>query len=180
MENIYNDYKELARAAQKELEGELGRMEEKVGRLKVFLAQMNGLAALATENKKLQDENETLRHQLAAKDQQNAEEKERRQGVEMKLTEMKKISEVMAKKASEEAILEFVRTYVNHSKRKTPDKRVFAKQATLDITNANGLTLPHEVVSAIESLDDEQTEPKVVNVQGNYNDIHDNGTVNQK
>ena len=32
----------------------------------------------------------------------------------------------------------------------------------------------------LEHLDDEQSEPKVVNVAGNYNDIHDNGTVNQK
>ena len=32
----------------------------------------------------------------------------------------------------------------------------------------------------IQSLDDEQTEPKVVNVTGNYNDVHDNGEVKFK
>lgn len=32
----------------------------------------------------------------------------------------------------------------------------------------------------LSALDDERPEPKMVTVQGSYNDIHDNGTVNQK
>ena len=44
---------------------------------------------------------------------------------------------------------------------------------------ANKLTLPEDLAAAIECLDDDQADPKVVNVTGNYNDIHDNGTVNQ-
>lgn len=100
--------------------------------------------------------------------------------LEMKLTEMKKISEGMAEKASEEAVLGFMRRYVNHSRRKTSDKRAFAKQATLEIANANGLDLPEDLKATIESLDDENPEPKVINVAGNLNDIHDNTTVNQK
>ena len=83
----------------------------------------------------------------------------------------------MAKKASEDNQIKALRTYVNRSKRKTPDKRVFAKYAMLEIANANGLTLPEELAATIDSLDDEQPEPKVVNVAGNYNDIHDNGKV---
>lgn len=100
--------------------------------------------------------------------------------LEMKLTEMKKISEGMAEKSSKEAVLGFIRRYVNHSKRKTSDKRAFAKQATLEIANANGLDLPEDLKATIESLDDENPEPKVINVAGNLNDIHDNTTVNQK
>lgn len=34
------------------------------------------------------------------------------------------------------------------------------------------------MIATLESLDDEQAEPKMVNVAGNYNDIHDNGSVN--
>ena len=55
-----------------------------------------------------------------------------------------------------------------------------AKEAALDMVLANKLTLPEDLAAAIESLDDDQSDPKVVNVSGNYNDIHDNGTVNQK
>ena len=66
---------------------------------------------------------------------------------------------------------------MNRSKRKTADKRAFAKSATLEIANANGLDLPEDLKAAIESLDDEQAEPKVVTVQGNYNDVHDNNNV---
>ena len=74
-------------------------------------------------------------------------------------------------------MLKALRTYVNRSKRKTIDKRAFAKTATLEIANANGLLLPEDLAAMIESLDDELTDPKVVNVSGNYNDIHDNGGV---
>ena len=37
----------------------------------------------------------------------------------------------------------------------------------------------HKLRSTIDSLDDEQPEAKVVNVAGNYNDIHDNSNVNR-
>ena len=47
----------------------------------------------------------------------------------------------------------------------------------LEMANANGVLLPEDLATAIDSLDDEQLEPKVVNVAGNYNDIHDNSSV---
>lgn len=104
----------------------------------------------------------------------------RKKNLEMQLAEMKKISEGMAKKASEEAMLKALGTYAKASKRKSVDKRTFAKTAILELANVNGLVLPDDLAATIESLDDEQPDPKVVNVAGNYNDIHDNGTVNQK
>lgn len=112
--------------------------------------------------------------------QQLADEKRQREELEMKLTEMSKLTTGMAKKTSEEAMLKALRTYANTSKRKTIDKRIFAKTAILEMANANGLTLPPDLAATIDSLDDDQTEPKTVNVAGNYNDIHDNATVNQK
>jgi len=39
------------------------------------------------------------------------------------------------------------------------------------------LPFPDDIVDSLSHLDDEQTEPRVVNVTGNYNDIHDNGSV---
>jgi hypothetical protein len=41
----------------------------------------------------------------------------------------------------------------------------------------NGLTLPDDLAQTIDALDDERVEAKVVNVSGNYNDIHDNRMV---
>lgn len=75
---------------------------------------------------------------------------------------MSKLTTGMAKKASEEAMLKALRTYANTSKRKTVDKRTFAKTAILEMANVNGLVLPEDLATTIESLDDEQPEPKTV------------------
>lgn len=100
--------------------------------------------------------------EISALRQQLDDEKQRRAEMEMKLAEMSKLTTGMAKKTSEEAMLKALRTYANTSKRKTADKRLFAKTAILEMANVNGLTLPHDLSATIEALDDEQPEPKVV------------------
>ena len=164
------DYQEMVRDARLELEREQERLTEKMEQLDARLRLMDGIDRLLTENQELKDEIEALQQQLNDERKQKAE-------LEMKMNEMSKLSAGVAKKSSEEDLLKALRTYVNRSKRKTADKRAFAKTATLEIANANGLDLPEDLKAAIESLDDEQTDPKVVNVSGNYNDIHDNGGV---
>lgn len=121
---------------------------------------------------KLQKDNEALLQKLT-------EEKNQRIELEMKLAEMTKLSAGIAKKASEEAVRNALRTYANTSKRKTVDKRAFAKTAILEMANVNGVDLPEDLKATIESLDDERPEPRVVTVEsgGHYNDIHDNETV---
>ncbi len=165
------DYQEMVRDARRELEREQERLTEKMEQLDARLRLMDGIDRLLTENQELKDEIEALQQQLNDERKQKAE-------LEMKMNEMSKLSAGVAKKSSEEDLLKALRTYVNRSKRKTADKRAFAKTATLEIANANGLDLPEDLKAAIDSLDDEQAEPKVVNVTGNYNDIHDNGGVN--
>lgn len=164
------DYQEMVRDARRELEREQERLTEKMEQLDARLRLMDGIDRLLTENQELKDEIEALQQQLNDERKQKAE-------LEMKMNEMSKLSAGVAKKSSEEDLLKALRTYVNRSKRKTIDKRAFAKTATLEIANANGLLLPEDLAAMIESLDDEQTDPKVVNVSGNYNDIHDNGGV---
>jgi hypothetical protein len=83
----------------------------------------------------------------------------------------------MAKKASQDEVLQALRVFVNKSKRKKVEKRIAIKEMVLEMANANGVLLPEDLATAIDSLDDEQLEPKVVNVAGNYNDIHDNSSV---
>ena len=166
----YTDYSEMMRDARRGLEREREHLEEKVAEMNNFLKMIDVTDDILAERDKWKEEAEALREQLNDEKQQRAE-------LEMKLMEMSKLSAGMAKKASEDNLLKALRTYVNRSKRKTADKRAFAKTATLEIANANGLDLPEDLKAAIESLDDEQTESKVVNVSGNYNDIHDNNEV---
>lgn len=68
---------------------------------------------------------------------------------------------------------------MNKSKHKKLEKRIMVKDMVLEIANANGIVLPEDLAATIDSLDDEHPEAKVVNVAGNYNDIHDNGNVNR-
>jgi len=164
------DYEEMARDARRALERERDELMERAEQLDAHLRVFDSVDEVFRENSRLKELNEDLQQQLNDEKQQRAE-------LEMKLVEMNKLSTGMAKKASEDNLLKALRTYVNRSKRKTADKRTFAKSATLEIANANGLDLPEDLKAAIESLDDEQTEAKVVNVTGNYNDIHDNGEV---
>lgn len=163
----------MAHDARRALEREREELMERAGRLEVHMRMLDEVDRVMKENCQLKEDNENLLQQLDDEKQQRAE-------LEMKLMEMGKLTTGMAKKASEDNLIKALRTYVNRSKRKTADKRAFAKSATLEIANANGLDLPEDLKAAIESLDDEQTEPKMVTVQGNYNDVHDNGEVRFK
>ena len=100
--------------------------------------------------------------------------------LETQLNEMSKLSAGVAKKSSQDDVLKAIRTYLNISKRKTLSKREAAKTVLLDLFTSTRLDLPDDIKELLTYLDDEQPEAKVVNVQGNYNDIHDNGTVNNK
>ena len=112
------------------------------------------------------------------KKEQLLEEKDLRTKAEIQLKEMSQLSAGVAKKASQDELLKAIRVFVNKSKRKKIEKRIAVLEMVLEMVNANGIVLPEDLALAIDALDDEQTEARVVNVQGNYNDIHDNGNVN--
>lgn len=170
MDGDFDDFREMAQDARRALEREREELMERAGQLDARLQVLERVDEVLAENRRLRekvenlsrlmDENEELRQQLDDEKRQRAE-------LEMKLVEMSKLSAGMAKKASEDNLLKALRTYVSRSKRKTADKRAFAKSATLEIANANGLDLPEDLKTAIESLDDEQTEPKMI-VTSNY------------
>ena len=105
---------------------------------------------------------------------------EKNAALEMKLSEMTKLSGDVAKKSSQEGLLKAVRTFVNKSKHKRIEKRMAVKEMLLELANANSIVFPEDLATTIDALDDEQSEAKVVNVTGNYNDIHDNGSVGLK
>lgn len=149
------DFMDWADGAQRELERRLERMKEEEKEVDNYLMAIEVARKLMSENEKQTAEIESLREQLQ-------EEKRLRAEMEMKMAEMSKLSAGMAKKSSEEDLLKALRTYANRSKRKTMDKRAFAKSAILEIANANNLTLPEDLATTVDSLDDEQADPKIV------------------
>ena len=149
------DFMDWADGAQRELERRLERMREEEKEVDNYLMAIEVARKLMSENEKQTAEIESLREQLQ-------EEKRLRAEMEMKMAEMSKLSAGMAKKSSEEDLLKALRTYANRSKRKTLDKRTFAKSAILEIANVNNLTLPEDLATTVDSLDDEQAEPKIV------------------
>ena len=150
-----HDFLDWADGAQRELEHELEQLRERGKEIQDYQLAIDTARQLVSEKEKLTCEIESLTQQLQ-------EEKRLRAEQEMKVAEMSKLSAGMAKKSSEEDLLKALRTYANRSKRKTADKRTFAKSAILEIANANALLLPEDLAATVDSLDDEQAEPKVV------------------
>ena len=166
----FNDLMDWSDGARRTLDREREKMMERVELIDGLAQAMQAVDEILTENKSLKTELESLRTQLQM-------EKDLRTKAEIQLGEMSKLSAGMAKKASQDEVLQALRVFVNKSKRKKVEKRIAIKEMVLEMANANGVLLPEDLATAIDSLDDEQLEPKVVNVAGNYNDIHDNSSV---
>lgn len=166
----FNDLMDWSDGARRTLDREREKMMERVELIDGLAQAMQAVDEILTENTSLKTELESLRTQLQM-------EKDLRTKAEMQLGEMSKLSAGVAKKASQEEVMQALRVFVNKSKRKKVEKRIAVKEMVLEMANANGVLLPEDLATAIDSLDDEQLEPKVVNVAGNYNDIHDNSSV---
>ena len=172
MEINFNELRDWNDGARRALDRERENVVEQVELLNSVLRVMEAVDEIVAENESMKTEIEGLRSQLQA-------EKEQRTKAEMQLSEMSKLSAGVAKKASQEEVLKALRVFVNKSKRKKVEKRIAVKEMVLELANANGVLLPEDLSAAIDSLDDEQVEARVVNVQGNYNDIHDNDSINR-
>ena len=169
----YEELKEEVRDARRALDS---KCEETMERLQ----QMQGFSRVLEAAEQALDENAGLREEVKELREQLLEEKDLRTKAEIQLKEMSQLSAGVAKKASQDELLKAIRVFVNKSKRKKIEKRIAVKEMVLEMVNANGIVLPEDLALAIDALDDEQTEARVVNVQGNYNDIHDNTKVNIK
>ena len=166
----FNDLMDWSDGARRTLDREREKMMERLELIDGLAQAMQAVDEILTENKSLKAELESLRTQLQMA-------KDLRTKAEIQLGEMSKLSAGVAKKASQEEVMQALRVFVNKSKRKKVEKRIAVKEMVLEMANANGVLLPEDLAMAIDSLDDEQLEPKVVNVAGNYNDIHDNSSV---
>lgn len=173
MKGIITDYMELAQHVRYGVEKESDRLTDELAQMEACRKLLDGVDEVLEENQRQQEEIESLQQQLA-------DEKQQRMEMETRMNEMSKLSAGMAKKASQDDFHKALRIYLNISKRKTIGKREAAKNVITDLMTSAKLELPDDIMELLEHLDDEQPEPKNVTVNGNYNDIHDNGTVNQK
>ena len=171
MKTNLDEYKEMMHVVRRALGSEKERLTERIEQVDGVMKVADMTDELLSEIDDLKEENERL----------NAEHERLREDVqekEMKLSELSKLSAGVAKKSSQDEVLKALRTFVNKSKRKKYEKRVAIKEMVLELANANSIVFPEDLSATLESLDDEPSESKVVNVAGNYNDIHDNGSVN--
>ena len=170
MNRNFDELKNWKNDARRVLEHELERLEEKHEQISNYLKALDVTDNLVSELERQQEENETLRQQLQ-------EEKDKNQVLEMRFSEMSKLSAGVAKKSSQEELMKALSIFVNKSKQKRIEKRMAVKEMVLELANANGIVFPKDLAATLDSLDDEQPDPKVVNVAGSYNDIHDNSHV---
>lgn len=160
-------YREIARGLRRELVQEQERLTDEAKQLEERMQLMDAVDGLLEENVMQRDVIDNLQQQLA-------DEKQRMVDLETMMNEMSKLSAGMAKKASQDDFHKALRIYLNISKRKTVGKREAAKNVITDLMTSAKLELPDDIMELLEHLDDEQTEPKTVAVNGNYIEAHDN------
>ena len=175
-----NELKDWCDGARRALDKERERIIEKLEMVDGLVQTMEAVDEIQTENESLKTENEGLKNENEGLRNQVQVEKDQRIKADMQLKEMSKLSAGVAKKASHDELLKAIRVFVKKSKRKKVEKRIAVKEMVLEMANANGVVLPEDLAATIDALDDEQLDARVVNVQGNYNDIHDNTKVNIK
>lgn len=177
-----------------ELERDLEQVREKHEQISNYLRVLDAVDEMVTEHKSLkrqlddkQDEIDNLKDEIDKVQsdndvlrQQLLDEKERRLSSQTKLSELSKLSAGVAKKSSQDELIKAMRSYLNISRRKTQGKREAAKMVFMEMFTSAKLELPDDIMESLDHLDDDQDDPKVVNVTGNYNDVHDNGRVDLK
>lgn len=177
-----------------ELERDLEQVREKHEQISNYLRVLDAVDEMVTEHKSLkrqlddkQDEIDNLKDEIDkvqsdndALRQQLLDEKERRLSSQTKLSELSKLTAGVAKKSSQDELIKAMRSYLNISRRKTQGKREAAKMVFMEMFTSAKLELPDDIMESLDHLDDDQDDPKVVNVTGNYNDVHDNGRVDLK
>ncbi len=162
----YDEIKNWQEKARRELKHEKENLSEREKQINDYLSALDAIDELISE---IDDLSEKLE-----------DEKEHRQALEVRLSELNKLTAGVAKKSSQDDMLKAMRSYLNVSKRKTLGKREAAKMVFTELFSSAKLELPEDIMELLEHLDDEQAEAKVVNVTGSYNDIHDNSRVELK
>ena len=187
MKQNYDELKSWLDEARRGIREKIDRLEEKGQQVNCYKRVLDVVEELVSENEDLKEEVDNLNGQLEKRQdetdslrQQLLDEKEQRLTLETRFSELNKLSVGVAKKSSQDELIKAMRSYLNISKRKTQGKREAAKMVFMEMLSNAKLELPDDIMELLEHLDDDQDAPKVVNVTGNYNDVHDNGGVDLK
>jgi predicted RNase H-like nuclease (RuvC/YqgF family) len=121
-----------------------------------WMKYLNDMQQELVENEQLRQRVAVLENEVEQQRKMWHEEKELRTKLEMQLNEMTKLSASVAGKASQEELLKALRVFVNRSKRKKLEKRTLVKEMILELVVTNGIVLPEDLTTTLDSLDDEQ------------------------
>ncbi|MBQ7237308.1 MAG: hypothetical protein IJS20_00805 [Bacteroidales bacterium] len=165
-ENTIEELRAWQDDARHELTRELDRLDEKRAQIESSMKALDATDELLAEIDNLNRKVEHLNEECDIARRLLQEEKERSQTLEMRLSELTKLSAGVAKKSSQDELLKALRTFVNKSKQKRIEKRAAIKEMVLELVIANGITLPDDLATSVAALDDE--EPKPMNVSGDY------------
>lgn len=183
-ELLIDELKDWQNGARRALERDIEQMKEELEQKANYLKVMEVTDELIADNRDLKEENERLKAELddvmaelEATRQQLQVERDARKDLEVKFSELNKLSAGVAKKSAQDDFIKALRKFLNISKRKAQSKREAAKMVITEMITSAQLELPEDLRELLDHLDDEQPEPKVITVTGNYNDIHDNDNV---
>lgn len=177
MEMNLEELKDWQDGARRQLDREIERLQEREEQLMDYSRWMEATGELIAENERLANDLRKAQADAEWARQQWQEERDLRKALEVKLSELNKLSAGVARKSAIDNILKAVRTYLNTSKRKTLAKREAAKTVITELFASAKVELPDDILDMLDHLDDEQMEPKVISVTGNYNEVHDNTSV---
>ena len=194
MKKDYDELKGWLDEARQGLREKIERLEDESRQINSYMRVLDAMDELVSMKEDLeenlerkQEEIDDLVEKLEQKQmeidsmrQQLLDEKEKKLSAETRLSELSKLSAGVAKKSSQDELIKAMRGYLNISKRKTQGKREAAKMVFTEMFSSAKLELPDDITESLEHLDDDQDAPKVVNVTGNYNDVHDNENVDLK
>ena len=180
MENYIDTLKDLVHDNRASIDRERERLEL-MNEQQVALEQLLGrITQMENERDELvreRDEQEALATRMREERDKLLKETKL---LNLKLKELGTMASKVVKKTDHDDLIDVLRRYMKSSKRKDIRKRGYIKMVIFELVTHSKLELPDDIMESHDHLDDDQDDPKVVNVTGNYNDVHDNGRVDLK
>lgn len=125
-------------------------------------SQKEGMRQLLADVDSLQSDNEELRAQLeeaeasleALREERHAL-KEEISSANVKINELAKMTNKVAAKTEHDDLVGVLRKFMNQSRRKNIQKRIYVKMFIMEIATSSGVTLPEDMCNELKSFDDE-------------------------
>lgn len=147
---IMKDYLRQERA---DIDREKEALQERNDQLKAMEVLLSRAEKAESSLEQMREERDELKQDVKA--------------LQMQLDEQQKMAKNMAAKTEDESLVKALRTYMNHSKKKTAKKRGYIKMMITELALSVGLTLPEDMIETLEAFDDDESKTEI-NVGGNY------------